>query len=36
MLAKPSFRGYADYMQTPDFASNIKVVLAMAASGHAH
>jgi uncharacterized protein (DUF488 family) len=28
-----SFRGYADYMQTPDFASNIKVVLAMAASG---
>ena len=31
-----SFRGYADYMQTPDFASNIKVVLAMAASDHAH
>ena len=28
-----SFRGYADYMQTPDFASNIKIVLAMAASG---
>jgi uncharacterized protein (DUF488 family) len=28
-----SFRGYADYMQTPDFASNIKVVLAMAVSG---
>lgn len=28
-----SFRGYADYMQTPDFAGNIKIVLAMAASG---
>jgi len=28
-----SFRGYADYMQTPDFAGNIKIVLAIAASG---
>lgn len=28
-----SFRGYADYMQTPDFAGNIQIVLAMAASG---
>jgi uncharacterized protein (DUF488 family) len=28
-----SFRGYADYMQTADFAGNIKMVLAMAASG---
>ena len=27
-----SFRGYADYMQTPDFASNIQAVVAMAAN----
>ncbi len=25
-----SFRGYADYMQTPEFASNIQAVVAMA------
>ena len=28
-----SFRGYADYMQTPEFAENIQAVVAIAAAG---
>ncbi|PTR17279.1 uncharacterized protein DUF488 [Nitrosospira sp. Nsp2] len=28
-----SFRGYADYMQTPDFTDNIRTVVEIAASG---